>query len=413
MSRFAWKIIACLAAAILFAGCAGGKSGQPEGGDSAAQAAETAAAPAEASPAPAEAEPDETEGTVVPIFEELTDIPAEAVVMRVGEREITSEYYFYWLCFVCSSLEYNIVQDYNAYGLYASCIDTKSMTVDWTSKLAGLPLMEYARAQAEDTVRYYISIEELAEENGVTLTDGDLADMASVFDRQVAAMGGPEAFRQYLRILGISRETFDRITAAAYLYDGMLAQVLTEGSPLYLADPEYDRYAKFADHILIATQDIKSGEQLAPAKVMEKYELAKDLRSRLDEAEDPAALFEELKGEYSEDPGKQEYPDGYVYTPGTMVPEFESAAAALPVGGISDVVQSDYGFHIILRRDLNEALRRGDGQREEIARSYLDELLVQKRSGSPAVYDACLDGMDWIGFYSGYVAAVDRIAAEG
>ena len=109
----------------------------------------------------------------------------------------------------------------------------------------------------------------------------------------------------------------------------------------------------------------------------------------------------------------EEYPDGYVYTPGTMVPEFESAAAALPVGGISDVVQSDYGFHIILRRDLNEALRRGDGQREEIARSYLDELLVQKRSGSPAVYDACLDGMDWIGFYSGYVAAVDRIAAEG
>ena len=44
----------------------------------------------------------------------------------------------------------------------------------------------------------------------------------------------------------------------------MLAQVLAEGSPLYLPDPEYDRYAKFADHILIATQDLKSGEQLAP-----------------------------------------------------------------------------------------------------------------------------------------------------
>ena len=70
------------------------------------------------------------------------------------------------------------------------------MTVDWTSKLAGLPLMEYARAQAEDTIRYYISIEELAMENGVTLTEKDLADMASVFDGQVAAMGGPDAFRQ-------------------------------------------------------------------------------------------------------------------------------------------------------------------------------------------------------------------------
>ena len=413
MSRFAVKIIACLAAAILFFGCAGRKTGQPEGAAApAAQAAEAAPAQEETASVPAEAEPAAPEADEMPIFEELTGIPAETAVMRVGEREISSEYYFYWLCFVCSSLEYNIVQDYNAYGLYASCIDTKSMTVDWTSKLAGLPLMEYARAQAEDTIRYYISIEELAMENGVTLTEKDLADMASVFDGQVAAMGGPDAFRQYLRVLGISRETFDRITAAAYLYDGMLAQVLAEGSPLYLPDPEYDRYAKFADHILIATQDLKSGEQLAPAKVMEKYELAQELRSRLEGAEDPAALFEELKGEYSEDPGKQDYPEGYVYTPGTMVPEFESAAAALPVGGISDVVQSDYGFHIILRRDLRDALGQ-DGQREEIARAYLDELLVRKRSGSPIAYDSCLDGMDWIGFYSGYVAAVERIAAEG
>ena len=47
---------------------------------------------------------------VVPtIFADITGIPQDKVVMTIGESEITSELYFYWLCYICSSLEYNLV----------------------------------------------------------------------------------------------------------------------------------------------------------------------------------------------------------------------------------------------------------------------------------------------------------------
>ena len=406
MRRTALRIVTCLLAALLLAGCGGRKGQAPE-------TTQPPAAPRETEAPEQAAEQDPEEGPVVSVFTELTGIPAETPVMRVGEREVSAELYFYWLCYVCSSIEYNIVEDYNRYGLYASSIDTKSMTVDWTSKLAGLPLMEYARAQTEDTVKYYMSIEELAEENGVSLTEEDRADMEAVFEEQVARLGGPKAFGNYLRMLGISRESFDRISAASYLYDGMLTQVLTEGTRLFLPDTEYDRYAKYADHILIATQNMQNGEQLAPAEVLEKYRLAEDLLSRLQESEDPAALFAELRDAYSEDPGKSDHPGGYVYTPGTMVPAFESAVSGLAVGEISGIVQSDYGFHIILRRDLSDALEWQEGKREEIAKAYLDGLLVRKRSDSPVTYDTCLEGMDWIAFYNDYIEAAERIASEG
>ena len=36
---------------------------------------------------------------------------------------------------------------------------------------------------------------------------------------------------------------------------------------------------------------------------------------------------------------------------GTFIPDFENAAGALPVGQLSDPVQTQYGFHIILVRE--------------------------------------------------------------
>lgn len=345
------------------------------------------------------------------LFADLTGIPQDKIVMTVGEMEVPAELYFYWLCYVCSSLEYNILNDYSNYGMYSSCVDSKTRTVDWTAEYAGLPLMGYARSQAESTIKYYMSIEELALEKNVGLSAANQVDMENNFQNAMKEMGDDLDFLTYLKMLGISRTNFDRISAASYLYMNLLDLVFTEGSDLYLSDEEYNEYAAYADHILISSQNMQTGENLPPEEVMEKYKLAEDLLEQLRASDDPAALFSELADAHSEDPGREEHPTGYIYTAGTMVPEFESAVVQLQPGEISDIVQSDYGFHIILRRDLLAALREDESRKVDIAREYLDELLVKKRSGSAVSYDECLEDIDWPSFYSDYIAAVDQIAA--
>lgn len=52
------------------------------------------------------------------------------------------------------------------------------------------------------------------------------------------------------------------------------------------------------------------------------------------------------------DPGMTSNPDGYLFSAGEMVEEFETAVRALEIGAYtSEPVQSDYGFHVILRLD--------------------------------------------------------------
>lgn len=60
--------------------------------------------------------------------------------------------------------------------------------------------------------------------------------------------------------------------------------------------------------------------------------------------------FNLLLSRYGTDPGMTSYPNGYLFTDGDMVPEFEAAVKALAIGNFSSFpVQSEFGYHVILR----------------------------------------------------------------
>ena len=44
---------------------------------------------------------------------------------------------------------------------------------------------------------------------------------------------------------------------------------------------------------------------------------------------------------------------GYVFTAGEMVAEFEEGTRALEFGAVSGIVESSYGYHIIMRVELD------------------------------------------------------------
>jgi hypothetical protein len=64
-------------------------------------------------------------------------------------------------------------------------------------------------------------------------------------------------------------------------------------------------------------------------------------------------FFSEMMFEYSEDPGSFSSPEGYLFREGDMVSEFYEAAIGLEIGEISGIVETTFGYHIILRVPIN------------------------------------------------------------
>lgn len=88
-----------------------------------------------------------------------------------------------------------------------------------------------------------------------------------------------------------------------------------------------------AQHILIPKDD--KGEGL------------KEAQRLLTEAKKSTTDFTKLMLAYSQDPGSKSEPNGYIFTEGQMVDSFYQGALNLKVGEISEIVESEYGYHII------------------------------------------------------------------
>lgn len=122
-----------------------------------------------------------------------------------------------------------------------------------------------------------------------------------------------------------------------------------------------------AQHILVSKGE--NGEGLEKAKAL------------LEEAKKDGADFEKIMLENSQDPGSISTPEGYVFTEGQMVDEFYNASLSLKVGEISDIVETDYGYHIIKKINhwengipLNEI-------KDKVKEAYNDNLFGEKLYG--------------------------------
>lgn len=346
------------------------------------------------------------------VYYDITGIDPSEVVMTVAGKDISAEVYFYWIAYLCSSLEYQIGSYYYYSGTYSEFVNPDDGSILWGEAFTqDQTLGQYARSEAEDTILFYTAIEVLAEENNITLTDEDKATMEEELAAAVEDLGGDEAFDKYLTRLGISRETFQRLSSSGYLFDNLAKLVLQEDSPLYLALEDYNQYATYADHILLATKDLSTGESLTQDEILAKRETAEDLLAQLQASDDVETLFSQLADEYSEDTGRTANPNGYIYAPGTMVEAFENAAAALKPGQISNIVESDYGYHIILRKDLVKALEEDEEQRLALAETHLSSLLELKARDFTVERSEKLDEIDIGTFYTEYSAAVEEMTA--
>ena len=105
----------------------------------------------------------------------------------------------------------------------------------------------------------------------------------------------------------------------------------------------YNNMTKFvnASHILIA---LPRNRLATPADTLKAYEKIKEIRDKALSGED----FGALAAEFSEDPSAvQNNGELGNFTAFQMVYPFEKAAFSTPVGKISEIIRSPYGYHII------------------------------------------------------------------
>ena len=116
-----------------------------------------------------------------------------------------------------------------------------------------------------------------------------------------------------------------------------------------------------------------------------------------------SSLFAQFADEYSEDTGREANPTGYIFTPGTMVAEFENAVKALKPGELSGLVESTYGYHIILRRDLAKGLKEQPAQMKALAEQHMDGLINLVVENSAVTVEPNIENLDLEDLYTTYM----------
>ncbi len=179
---------------------------------------------------------------------------------------------------------------------------------------------------------------EKAEKDGITVPQDSLDIVLQNYYTQA---GGEEQFFERNAKLGLTKEYFINDVKESLMIKNLLENEVYKG--LEPTEQELrDEYNKdktaTVRHILLLT-DGKTDE--------EKAEIKKKAEDILEQAR-AGKDFAELAKQYSEDPGSKDKGGLYEdFGRGRMVKEFEDASFNLPIGSISDLVETMYGYHII------------------------------------------------------------------
>lgn len=312
---------------------------------------------------------------------EATGVAPDAIVASVDGNGASADLIAYWTGYNVSYLD-SYMQYYTG------------AAFDWDYTFEdGTRITDYVKSNVLASVKQNLVLENLAEEYGAALTDEQKAAIEASDQTYIDQYGSEEAFEAELNKLGMRRETYDRVSASNYLYQNLYQLYNTEGSKLYASDEELALYAAeknyiTADHILLTTKDTATGEALSDEEKAEKKALAEELAEKLKNytGDDLASYFAQLADEYSEDPGRETYPTGYTFTTGAMVPEFEAAAYALAEGAVSEIVESSFGYHILLRLPLDKAAA-ADAVRETYFTDFFSDRVESAVIATSAEFD--------------------------
>lgn len=368
-----WKrlLALCLSGAMalsLFA-CKSGDSAESPSADPSADPSEEVSADPDASASP-EIVADLSQG----VLEFSAGMSADDVALTVNGEEISADLFLYWLDYNCYYFMMN-------YGMY------------------GYTISDYASELIEDSAYFCISealLHQKALELGCLPTDAQVAEAQASLDDDTCEM---------LKTgYGLSDASINSLILSDAYYNNVLSALTHEPDEL-----ELEEYLDAQDfyrvkHILLKTVD-DNRQPLPDDEIAEKRAQAESLLAELQAASDLPALFDQRMNELSEDgrdgSGDLYAPDGYLTYPGQMDTAFETASLALEAGELSELVESAWGYHIILRLPLAPLADDESANYKETFRAdALNDLVNQWEEASDITRSDALSSLDAADFFN-------------
>ena len=236
---------------------------------------------------------------------------------------------------------------------------TGDLPSDFNETLTDTTTMgEYFNKSALSQAIYYAVANAAPERLGIPVDEASEAAVNEYWEQLLAQYGGEEPLLAAMGEAGLDKELMffflraneglKAVKTALYGADALA----DEDVVAWAAEKGYVR----TKHILYSFYN-EDGTDMDDAGKAAQREKADAVLGELTALSgDNAALearFDEIMTSDTTDPGVDNFPMGYTFTKGTMVTEYEDAAFALADYGLSPVVETSYGYHILLRLPLD------------------------------------------------------------
>ncbi len=197
----------------------------------------------------------------------------------------------------------------------------------WSQEINGRTVLEIVKSQVLDKLVTEELIKQEGDKEGITI---DQAKVDETYNSFKERLDEDEALKTFYEENNLDEEFVRKQIKMELIVAEYEKSVIEE---LALDEEKLEEISK--DYIV----------QVSARHILIKDETAaKEMLERVKSGED----FTTLAKEYSEDPSVADNDGDMGYFPrGVMVPEFEEAAFTLDVGQISELVKTDYGYHII------------------------------------------------------------------
>ena len=376
-------LAALLAAGLLLSLCAcQGPDADPSGDPSASP---SASADPSASPSAGEITADLSQS----LLAFSAGMEGDDAALTVNGQEVPADLFLYWLALNCASLEQYLA----LYGL------------------SGISVGDYAQELLQDSLTVtanYVLIEQKALEYGCPLTDEQAADI-----REQLLANGQETYDNQKLLFGLTDETMEFIFAVDAYYTNLLEALVPDPTQAELEQYVSDNGIFGVKHILLLTTDKEVEQEDGTTLSASQYNaqqkaLAQELLAQLQASDDMESLFDLLMNKYSEDTGLSAYPDGYVYDNTTsLVDGFREATLELEPGQLSGVVETDYGYHILLRLPVDP-----EDYRAAFRQSELNGQVSQWMESAQITPSSKVESLDVADFYARYTAWQTAMAGQ-